>query len=444
MPVNLSIEQLLTKSPATSADLQRALGASQTHVAKLLRGLGSKIVSVREGRSIRYMLTKNAFGGNDRLPISVVDANGNTVIVGFIRPLAHGGYFLEKVTGIPDVLLGDGQTGLFDDLPYFLDELRPQGFIGKKIAVEIASKSPEFPEDPRAWTANHVGKFLNANGHDLPGNLQFGENAMLRIRQDVKSHTNADYPMLAEQAISGTLPGSSAGGEQPKFAVFSREKSSHVIVKFSPPGDEPVARRWKDILITEHIAAETLHLEKLPAAETRLFELEDRIFLESKRFDRAGEYGRLSMMSLQSIDSEFVGAGNDWVSVLEALYARELITFHHLFETEYLWVFGKLIHNADMHLGNLSLGVDGNIFRLLPAYDMCSMGFAPNGGNVRPYGRFNDQVALRHLSKDNFKKLRELAKNFWEKIEQEPLVSNEFREFARSLIKKEPIQASLF
>ena len=45
-----------------------------------------------------------------------------------------------------------------------------------------------------------------------------------------------------------------------------------------------------------------------------------------------------------------------------------------------------------MHLGNLSLAMDGHVFRLLPVYDMCSMGFAPrSGGEVRPYA-----FAARH------------------------------------------------
>ena len=56
---------------------------------------------------------------------------------------------------------------------------------------------------------------------------------------------------------------------------------SHVIVKFSPTGDGAIARRWRDILIAEFHAAEALHAESWPAAETRLIEAGDRLFLES-------------------------------------------------------------------------------------------------------------------------------------------------------------------
>jgi hypothetical protein len=49
--------------------------------------------------------------------------------------------------------------------------------------------------------------------------------------------------------MNGAIPGSSAGGEQPKFTAYCGERSAHVIVKFSPLGDDAVARRWRDILV---------------------------------------------------------------------------------------------------------------------------------------------------------------------------------------------------
>ncbi len=52
-------------------------------------------------------------------------------------------------------------------------------------------------------------------------------------RPDERSGT---YPALAEAAIGGVLPGSSAGGEQPKFGAIVGTASGpeHVLVKFSP------------------------------------------------------------------------------------------------------------------------------------------------------------------------------------------------------------------
>lgn len=101
------------------------------------------------------------------------------------------------------------------------------------------------------WAADHIGRYLVSNGDDLPGNLKFGGLAHLRLRRKPVPHTSEDYPELAESTMDGTTPESSAGGEQPKFTAFCKERSAHVIVKFSPKDEGPVAVRWRDILVTE-------------------------------------------------------------------------------------------------------------------------------------------------------------------------------------------------
>ena len=112
-----------------------------------------------------------------------------------------------------------------------------------------------------------------SNGDDLPGCFKFGQQTSLRIRQPLIPKTPDDYPSLANDVISGVLPGSSAGGEQPKFTAFCGDRSSHVIVKFSPKTEDAIARRWSDILITEHHATEALHMYEIGAAETRLLKM---------------------------------------------------------------------------------------------------------------------------------------------------------------------------
>ena len=216
-----------------------------------------------------------------------------------------------------------------------------------------------------------------------------------------------------------------------KFTAFSEKSSTHVIVKFSPKGKNELAQRWRDILLTEYHAAQVLHQWNFSAAETRLFEAGGRLFLESQRFDRVGEHGRRSMVSLSSIDAEFCGIGAGWPQVLEALFTQGLVSVEDVRAAESLWFFGKLINNTDMPLGNMSMAMDGDMFTLLPIYDMCSMGFAPRGGGeVAGYSfvpkalcetRFVDQAALQRVE--------EMAYGFWERIAGEEMVSNEFKVF---------------
>jgi hypothetical protein len=427
--MNQEIRELLSRRPASSREIQAYTGYSQTAVARKIRDMADSIVKIKQGRSIRYALAVNAFGADDRMPLFMVDPHGNNTVVADIRPLAHGGFFVRPRTGCPELLLGGFRTGVYDNLPYFLDDLRPQGFLGRQIAAELARQSDEFPQDPRDWGIHHVGRYLVSNGDDLPGNFLFGQNAHLRLRQHPFPITSDQYPEAAENVLRGRLPGSSAGGEQPKFTAYSEDIGSHVIVKFSPQGDTEIARRWKDILITEYHATEVLREQGYPAAETRIFEVDNRIFLESTRFDRTGEFGRLSLISLQSVDAEFVGLGSDWPRVLNDLYRQGLFSWQHVFDTEIIWLFGRLINNTDMHLGNLSLAIDGNVFRLRPVYDMCSMGFAPTSGEVKPYEFTPRRIETINLDPEHFDMVSGYARDFWQAVADDSRITDELQDF---------------
>ena len=425
-----TIRRYLEQGPATSREIQAATGLSQGSVSRKLKNMESGIIKLKSGRVPLYMATCNAFGANDRLPLTIVDAYGNTVLVAHIRPLVRGGFFVEPATGMSSLLLGEKGNGLYDDLPYFLIDLRPQGFIGRQIAETMAAQFDDFPSDPRLWNTNHIGRYLIANGDDLPGNFKFGVQAWLRMRRKPEAVPDEDYPALADGVMDGVIPGSSAGGEQPKFSVFSKTSLSHVLVKFSPLGDDAVARRWRDILITEFYATEAIHNHDFPAVETRLLERDGRLFLESQRFDRSGEYGRMSMISLQSIDVEFVGLGSNWPRVMNELLRLGLINGAHCYDAVFLWCFGKLINNTDMHLGNLSLGIDGSVFRLLPVYDMCSMGFAPkSGGEVPSYSFTPLEPNHKNLNSDNVGNIVTMARDFWDRVASDPRISPELEAF---------------
>jgi hypothetical protein len=432
--MSISIEARLRRGPATSKELQAATGFSQSGVSRQLRAMGDAIVSVKQGRTVHYMMACSAFGADDKLPLYRVDPHGNTVAVARLRPLAHGGFLVEPATGMPAVLFGENRIGLYDDLPYFLDDLRPQGFLGRLIAREVAALSPDFPSDPRNWNANHVGQYLLSNGDDLPGNLKLGKPTHLRARRHPTVVTPDDYPALADAVVSGAIPGSSAGGEQPKFTAYNNERG-HVIVKFSPNRRDALARRWRDILITEHHASEALQAHDHPAAETRLLDIDGRLFLESRRFDRNGEFGRMPMISLQAVDAEFTGLGSNWPNVMMALSNLGLVTAQHAGEACFLWRFGQLINNTDMHLGNLSLSIEGEGFRILPAYDMCSMGFAPRGGEL-PTFDFSPPLNSEYRGSPSIHETNAIARAFWDAVAADSRISPEFRGF---LVRGNPI-----
>lgn len=341
-------------------------------------------------------------------------------------------FFVEPVRSVFRLLFCETGDGGYDDLPYFLYDLRPQGFLGRLIARRIALQSDDFPSDPRHWTAGHIGRYLVSNGDDLPGNLIFGEQAILRVRRNPLSVSADDYPALAESVIQGEIPGSSAGGEQQKFTAFNRELSSHVIVKFSPRGSGDDAQRWRDVMITEYYAARVLSDSHFPVVVPRLLEMGSRLFLESRRFDRIREFGRSSMISFQAVDAEYAGLGHNWAQVMGALRARDMVSDADMFNAEAFWHFGRLINNTDMHLGNLGLAMSNGRFTLLPVYDMCAMGFAPvSRQEVQPFAFDAPDIRQAGMTDDLFETVHRMAYDFWENLADDQRISNAFKAFLR-------------
>ena len=435
---HIKMKDYLETHIATNREIQTTCGLSERQVLRELTKLGDRVVKIASGRRPKYALTKNAFAAGDRLNIWEVDAQGKHSCIAVLRPLSVGGFFVEKLVGGSSLLLGEAGNGLYDDLPFFLRDMAPQGFLGRKIARELNQRDSDFPGNPEYWSNEHIGQYLLSNNDYAMGDLKLGNSANLRLKSSFSLSTPQAYPALAEQVLSEDSPMSSAGGEQPKFVSYCMEKEQHVIVKFSPKGDGESAQRWRDILISEHYANELINSDGvLTAASSTLIEKEGRLFLESIRFDRHAKHGRSSMLSLKSIDAEFVGSGESWVSSLTGLYKMELLSEQDLFNGQCLWLFGRLINNTDMHLGNMSLGLHGEVFNLLPIYDMCSMGFAPkNNGEVMPFTFAVPDIPKALLDSDNLEWVQKMAGRYWRTLLVAPEISDEFRAFLTEFVSR--------
>jgi hypothetical protein len=82
-----------------------------------------------------------------------------------------------------------------------------------------------------------------------------------------------------------------------------------------------------------------------------------------------------------------------------------------------------------MHLGNLSLAIEGDTFRVLPLYDMCCMGFAPrSGGEVPPYS-FSPTAPRVNDDNNNFELIKIMARDFWERVTNDKRISIKFIRF---------------
>jgi hypothetical protein len=423
--LSLKILQALRRQGGviSSAELQEQLGASQPTVSRALASLiqAGQVQKVGAARSQRYVLPRAVPGVGREVPIMRVDVFGQPSPFGRMVPLAGGAVWIDEA---------DGVSAQHGGLPWFLDDMRPQGFMGRTFAH--AHPELQLGHDPRHWNDDDVLRALALFGDDLPGNLIVGEAAFQRFHtlpeRASRVDSAAEYPRLAEQAMQGTLGGSSAGGEQPKFCTITAGRP--VLVKFSPAGNSPVDQRLRDLLMCEHLALQTLADAGLPAAKTQAFMAAGRVFLESERFDRTAQGGRIGMVSLQVYDAEYVGEMDNWAATANRMAARGLLTPTDARILRLLEAYGILIANTDRHYGNISLLLAHDNWTLSPTYDMLPMLYAPIGGELvqRDFGARPLQPTAATLPE--WPQARALAAVFWQAAASDNRVSEGFRVIA--------------
>ena len=411
---------------ATAADLQAALRVSQPTVSRSLAGLvrSGQVRKVGAARSQRYVLPRSVPGVGALVPIVRIDSAGQASPFGQLTPLQTGATWVDEVYGARAT--GQRHGGL----PWFLDDMRPQGFMGRTFAA--AHPDLKLGQNPVQWTDDEVLRAMVLCGDDLPGNLVVGEAAFARFhtlgQRALQVASAADYPRLADLAMQGALPGSSAGGEQPKFGVGVAGR--HVIVKFSPADDTPVAQRTRDLLACEHLALQTLAQAKLPAATTALVTAGGRVFLESERFDRTA-HGRVGMVSLKVYDAEYVGQEDNWAATAERMAARGLLTPADAQTLRLLEAYGVLIANTDRHYGNISLLLQGDDWVLSPTYDMLPMWYAPVAGEIVPRALTDRTAQPTAATLAVWPQAVALAQAFWSAAAADGRISSSFQAIAQ-------------
>jgi hypothetical protein len=409
----------------TSTELQTRLGLSQPTVSRALSALvkQGRLLKVGAARSQQYLLPRHIEGVGSQIGIVRIDTQGRVSPFARMVALPGGRFWVNEA---------DGLTQIHDGLPWFLDDMRPQGFMGQTFVQNHPELS--LPADLRHWNDDHALKAMVLAGDDLPGNLIVGEQALASylsgVRQTaVVQQPEVDYPRLAMLAMQGAQPGSWAGGEQPKFSALVNGQA--MLVKFSPSGDAPGDERSRDLLVCEHLALQTLAAAGLPAAESQIVIAGGRVFLQSKRFDRTDK-GRIGMVSLLVYDAQYVGEMDNWSATAQRMAARQLMTSQDAQQLQLLEAYGLLIANTDRHYGNISFLLQDDDWRLSPTYDMLPMLYAPVKGELveRDFASRKLQPTSHTLAV--WPQAKQLAQQFWQSVAADTRVSDAFKALAQA------------
>lgn len=425
------------------------LHISRPTLMRAVQAAGDQLITMGQTRRRAYAARRPLRGQWAPLPVFQISPQGEPSQIGRLH-LAHGhGCWFESTSGGPwpgwpldptDAAMHDGWH---EGLPYPLQDMRPEGFLGRAFARAHADLL-QVPEDPRDWSDDDTLHALSLLGADTVGNLIVGEAAYQRwatqrLQANTRPHTTPEaecgtaWLQHANEAMQAGQAGSSAAGEFPKFTatvLHPDGQTRHVLVKFSGLDDSPGSRRWADLLVCEHLALETLVQLGVPAARSRILQTGGRTFLEVERFDRHGAHGRSPVCSWQAIGAALLGdTTGPWPEVGQRLRQHGLIAKNDtasLHTLGLLWHFGRFIQNTDMHAGNLSFVPVKGHFQVAPAYDMLPMHHAPVRGVELPQRTY--EVALPLPTQFNVARpAARAAHAFWRQAGEDERISAGFR-----------------
>ena len=408
--------------------LTKALGISPQTLMSRVRAEGDSIVRIGRGRATRYGLRRVVPGlARSDLPLFRVDGTG--------RPDPVGRLFI--LAGNETAWLPSGVV--FAGLPPEVADMQPSGFMGRAFA----NRHPDLrvPRRISDWSDDHTLVALARRGEDLPGNLILGDESIERWFSDPPTPVGrGDYPDFAEAATAGDPPGSSAGGERPKFGSY--REGRHYLVKFAAQGDSASALRWLDLLSLEALALEVLRDGGLAAANASLIETPGYRFLEVERFDRIGERGRRAMMTLAAAHDDL---SDTWARAATRLAALRLLSTEDARRLQLYEAFARLIANEDRHQQNIALfpefsGEGENMaaepkrHTLAPAFDQLPMLYAPTSD-----GQLPDREFVRPTpgadTWDVWSQACTLATTFWRRARESDRFSTSMREIAANNLR---------
>jgi hypothetical protein len=428
MPPAANVLHPLRAGPASGTALLRALQLPRPTLSRVLHELQreGQVLQVGEKQRARYALPRKIPGAGSSWPVFQVDPAGRVQSFGRLDALMPHHFHFET----PHEAL----RGLTEGLPWFLNALRPAGFLGR--ALDLPRAPGETGDEVHGAEDTDIA-WLIRHGWDGPGDLILGAEALEALRSALPHRVVVQgrdrprqYMRMAEAALekAGT-PAAQLPGESPKFTAIT-DHGGHVVpvlVKFSPPLTTPEGQRGGELLVAEHLAHGFLGSRGVFAVHSRVFRFGGRIFLEIDRFDRVGAEGRRAVVSLAALDLPRTGSPCGWAVAAGQLAGAGLLPKNDARQIRLIEAFAGLIGHTARDAGDLSLfyRADGG-FALAPAYDLAPTVFAPRSGNEAALEEFTPPRPAPLLL-DVWPQACRLAEAYWERLAAETQFSAAFR-----------------
>lgn len=421
------LRQLLTSRIMNSKELIQGLNVSQPTLSRLLNAMGHEIVVMGKGRATCYGLPRKVHGKESRFPVYTIDSRGDAHLHGHLTAIQGGQYWWED---------NRAQGEVFNQIPWFLHDLRLNGYGGRLFAYRQAEKL-NLPRKLTDWNDDDTLFASSIHGDNRIGNIIVGEESLARylsqsrsVPEPLEKDSRAwVYPQLAQKTLAGELASTQIGGEQPKFSVSVNDHSTpcHMLVKFSPASDSEESRRYADLLICEHLALEAIGVAGKNAVRSRLIIAGKQVFLCLKRFDRRGILGRLPAISLRALHARIQAPCDNWIDASLRLEKHRLVSSESAKKLRWLSLFSDFIGNTNQHFGNVSLIPHKNDHYIFaPFYGTRPTLYEPISGEISQ--RIFTPPTIRNEVAAERETALEAAIFFWKSAAIDKRISPEFRQ----------------
>ena len=152
------MEVLESEGPVSASRLSAALAVSQPTLSRLLSKAGSRVLRIGQARATRYVARRALMGNDDPITLYAIDAKGRPEHIAGLHGLARDQYYVDTMHG-DFWLRGEAINGVYKSLPYFLDDVRPQGFMGRQIARRYCGGLMARPD--RFLLGRHARRSVN-------------------------------------------------------------------------------------------------------------------------------------------------------------------------------------------------------------------------------------------------------------------------------------------
>lgn len=439
-----TLQFLLERGPLLKTEILQRLAIQSEELEHWISDLKDQLVTFGSEYNLGLAL-KRKIRDKAYFPIWEISQDGNQVLrlgdLISVQPLGYVMHFWGQHQ-LKECIYSTG-------LPWWLYDIRPQGFIGRAFAHKHAEEL-NLPKDLKIWSDDDVLIAVSGFNEETIGNLILGNagwssgaSALMTLE-----HLNAStawssdritlYKHLAHESLGTELVGSSAGGEQPKFTIIVKKPDpTYVLVKFTAPDNNAATRRWGSLLQAETLASKILQDAGITSARSEFLQQDGQYFLEVERFDRVRVTGRLGLASLAALDHEFVGRNDaSWSFQGIELHKQGLISLEDAKTMQKLEAFGRMIGNADMHLGNLSFFHERTTnLRLAPTYDMLPMLFAPRASGHIPHEV--PEIDLKFPPDlEHWQTMFPWAMQYWQQLAKLPQPDESFKAIALKFIER--------